>query len=473
MRHKLLIILGILALLILTRLLHLLNHSYYWIINPDSFFFHHQAQLTSAGQSVPVQGSGLSYFISLSPHWLTVFTPMIMALLTVLVLILYVRKFYSLPEALASAFMFAVLIPAIFITEAGNVDRDGLEVLLSIVALLSFYLIDNLDRKNKSWWIHAILCGFALIALALLWNRIALPIMFSIYMAFIGIALVRQFAPRFAPYIYLILAIIALIGLFYASHKWGGDVAEMQFISPSQIIVYAPLILPLFAGIRHMLRRKRSQDIFLLTWFFVSLIEGIGISRLLLFIIPPVCIISGVGIVSFYREFMEKQKRRVMHMVIGLCIIASLAFSWVNFADVIMPRYWVDACEYVKAETPTNSTVMTWWDNGYWVLDVANRTPYTDNGHYTWDKLYLTAQIYTATDDKVAHDLISGIADYVIMSSIERHYFGTIMKDARYFGDKQDTLWARSLNHPYQSQYFDVVYKSVNGDDAIVVLKVL
>jgi asparagine N-glycosylation enzyme membrane subunit Stt3 len=467
-----LIAVGLVVLIFATRLLHLANHSYYWIVNADSFYFHHLATLAHNGQAVAFKGSGLAYLLRNDPHTLTILMPVAIALLIALMLAVYVRHLYgkNMPYQMAVVFMFAMLIPAIFITEAGNVDRDGLELLLMIPALFSYYFMVNALDKPMEALVYAIPCAASMGLLVWLWSPIAIPIMLSIVTVY---TLWQKHSKRA---ILLCLVVVALGMVAYAYSKvpitgtLSQEAAELHPIQLGNIITYLPIALPLVAGIRYMAKQRRSHEMFLLTWLLVSFAEGIAMSRLLLFIIPPVCIVSGIGLVEFYKEFMQPEKRRILYIISGLAVVTALIFPWYNFADAIMPSYWVKACQWIKQNTPADSVVVSWWDHGTWIQDVGERYPYVsgcgDNHSPEQDKA--VAMIYCATDDSVAANLLTNRGTYVILSSVERHYFSAIKGKAGYHGKNEATLWGRALKEGYQSDWFAVVYQ----DKSIVVLEV-
>ncbi|WP_243665908.1 hypothetical protein [Vulcanisaeta sp. JCM 16159] len=40
---------------------------------------------------------------------------------------------------------------------------------------------------------------------------------------------------------------------------------------------------------------------------------------------------------------------------------------------------WLDALRWLSYNTPTNATVLSWWDYGYWISIIGNRTSLADN----------------------------------------------------------------------------------------------
>lgn len=424
---------SIIGLTLSTRLLHLLNSSYYYIINADSFWFHRQAELAHSGQHIAILGSGLATTIVLSPYILTIVFPIILAFGIISILYFFVNKLYSKSIAIYTSLSFVLLIPAIFITEAGNVDRDALELLLFIPIVFSIYFIIT----KRHIWISAFV---------------------------------------------LILYVIMLIILWYPALDKIGETfdygaAEMYHIQLSQILTFIPFFLPLTFGVRYLWERRQSQDKFLLIWLTLTIIAGCVISRLLLFALPVICIVSGIGVPDMIAKFKEQKQTVALYALVFLTIALAFIFSWKNFADTIMPKYYVNACEYIEENTPEDSLVMTWWSNGNWVYDVAKRDSYvmnTGTGH-TQIKDWKTAYVYCAKSDIIAYHMLPESVDYVIFSDIEKHYSNAIINSCHYLShsnkdiDLEATFWYQALEDNFKSEYFSVIYR----DKDIVVLEVL
>ncbi len=47
----------------------------------------------------------------------------------------------------------------------------------------------------------------------------------------------------------------------------------------------------------------------------------------------------------------------------------------------IMPQYWFGPFNWMKANTPNDSLIFTWWDYGYWTSYWGHRLPVVDNGY--------------------------------------------------------------------------------------------
>jgi asparagine N-glycosylation enzyme membrane subunit Stt3 len=83
---------------------------------------------------------------------------------------------------------------------------------------------------------------------------------------------------------------------------------------------------------------------------------------------------------------------------------------------------WQAALTFLREETPQDAIVMSWWDYGYWILDMADRRPVVDNGYYGWDEKRLedVSLAYCTSDPSEAARVMQEYgADYLVFSRLE------------------------------------------------------
>ena len=175
--------LGVLAIYaFLLRCLHLLDRDYYYMVSPDSYFFHWVARGVMAGEppSYPpgaentyILHSGLaypmayiakaiSYVFNLSSvdslDLVCKLLPPLLAVISMLVIFLAASKIWGRRVGLLSAFAWAAMSNVVFLGLAGNVDRDGLSILLLMSGAFLFYFSRGWHfyiGHRDVWWIAA------------------------------------------------------------------------------------------------------------------------------------------------------------------------------------------------------------------------------------------------------------------------------------------------------------------------------
>jgi dolichyl-diphosphooligosaccharide--protein glycosyltransferase len=118
---------------------------------------------------------------------------------------------------------------------------------------------------------------------------------------------------------------------------------------------------------------------------------------------------------------------------------------------------WYESLIYLKEETPEDAIIMTWWDYGYWILDIAERTPVVDNGYRPEEILRDIAQVYCTDQDSEAIEVMRKYgASYLVLSLYETDILGTIASygpDYPYSTKQlaEESLFARFLGEDLQS----------------------
>mmetsp|Transcript_121783 Transcript_121783/g.190232 ORF Transcript_121783/g.190232 Transcript_121783/m.190232 type:complete len:756 (+) Transcript_121783:1-2268(+) len=75
---------------------------------------------------------------------------------------------------------------------------------------------------------------------------------------------------------------------------------------------------------------------------------------------------------------------------------------------------YLDGYKWLKDNTPADSRVMAWWDYGYQITGVANRTSIADGN--TWNHEHIATLGRTLTNkEKKAHNIMKHLADYVLV----------------------------------------------------------
>lgn len=79
--------------------------------------------------------------------------------------------------------------------------------------------------------------------------------------------------------------------------------------------------------------------------------------------------------------------------------------------DDYREAYW-----WLRDNTPEDSRVLAWWDYGYQLTSIANRTTLADGNTWNHEHIALLARILTGHADK-AYDITRHLADYVLVWS--------------------------------------------------------
>jgi len=471
--------------------------------------------------------------------WVSKFLPPLLGVIIALLIYWMGSRMYSRAVGIFAALSWAVLSSAIFITSAGYIDRDALSLLLLTAGLLVFYLSKDwqlrIGKHNLSWMLGGLLVVVIEAFLYLEWELIG-PLLLAVLLTgyFIAVFFARLCAnivpdtaggkrlsrlsssaklvpTNIVPALretnwrpFAVIAFLNLLALFviqdfapaelfdYIGKLFNPELgfettSELQGMGFSNLYMYLYLSIPLLIGIYHALKKHRPSDILWLTWFLLFFIFGFFSVRIFTFYtIIPGCMLSGLGLGAIYsfRPSPSTQQLRklagqlILIVSLLLSIVTSLIFaSQVGSGRLIAPdNNWYDALIYLKEESSEEASVMTWWDYGYWILDIAERSPVADNGYRPESRLHDIAQVYFAQEDSEAVQLMQKYnASYLVFSWEELAILRTIWfysEDKPYRDNKvfiepkseemSNALYTRALGKDFQSDVLSVFYENDN-----------
>jgi len=76
---------------------------------------------------------------------------------------------------------------------------------------------------------------------------------------------------------------------------------------------------------------------------------------------------------------------------------------------------WLDTLEWIKLNTPENAVIASWWDYGYWIQTMAERTSLADNSTIHTFVIENMARMLLSTPDDSWNILEEMDADYVVV----------------------------------------------------------
>jgi len=76
---------------------------------------------------------------------------------------------------------------------------------------------------------------------------------------------------------------------------------------------------------------------------------------------------------------------------------------------------WLETMEWIKLNTPENSKIASWWDYGYWITTLSDRTTYVDNATLNTKEIQKMATMFMSSPDDSWKILNEMDADYVLV----------------------------------------------------------
>ncbi|MEW5839625.1 MAG: peptidylprolyl isomerase, partial [Thermoproteota archaeon] len=216
-------------------------------------------------------------------------------------------------------------------------------------------------------------------------------------------------------------------------------------------------ILLIFAGFGAWMAFQKRNDaaVFALILGITGVYVSATFARLLVFASVGIIVLAALGLAEITRVIMENRKEASsgqkgkkaaqikspvsrgsgVRMIYTGVIIAMLAIpvfyppqsSWLSSADVptaianggtvfrIQTDDWTDAMQWMSQNTEKDAVVAAWWDYGYWITTLGQRTTVNDNATLNQTRIESVAKMFIADEQsgtKIAQDLK---ADYLLV----------------------------------------------------------
>lgn len=261
---------------------------------------------------------------------------------------------------------------------------------LIILAFLKLYLI----RNNRSNWIYIVL----------------VPIVGAISCGYVFVAEIRELLYRVSYYILWNPSstineeqpLLLLDGKFTLGQIW----ANWGFLFFIFLIGMGMLL-------RYYKTGNRQYILFLIVSSAFMTVLTLSERRFAYYLSPLVAIIAVYALISLYRWLRTRIKTVNIYAVVCLVFICFPLFTYSSFINKPLQEYmtddWHDALVWMKDNTPQPFEkanyysylkeddkpaylVLSWWDNGYWIIREAQRVPLVHPGSGYWE---IASQILT------------------------------------------------------------------------------
>jgi len=216
---------------------------------------------------------------------------------------------------------------------------------------------------------------------------------------------------------------------------------DISFLLHSVWMIFAGL------GIWIILSRKISQTktfvkndmtVFLLIFGITGVYVSSVFVRLEIFASISLIILSSVGLAILTKKIFsvnfsgnKKYPIKISYVVLiiflfSLPLVFPTNYNWINSSDyppVIFngatsnppSNDWLETLTWIKQNTPENAVIASWWDYGYWITTLSDRTTIVDNATLSTKQIQKMAQMLMSTPDNSWNMLKEMNADYVVI----------------------------------------------------------
>ncbi len=172
---------------------------------------------------------------------------------------------------------------------------------------------------------------------------------------------------------------------------------------------------------------RKAQGVALSTWLVLLVMTGalvilaLRTERFALLVTLPLALWVAMGVEALARIVANPLARRVPGRVsafavkiagaLALAVLLlpmSLAAAYVsgNAAAMIMDDVWYESLQEVRAKTPPDAYLHTWWPPGFFIISLARRRVITDGGSQHRPDAYWMARALMASDERQAAGIL-------------------------------------------------------------------
>jgi dolichyl-diphosphooligosaccharide--protein glycosyltransferase len=237
-------------------------------------------------------------------------------------------------------------------------------------------------------------------------------------------------------------------------------------------------------GLYFAVQNPTNRNIFMVIFGLTSIYFAGSFVRLSLLMAPAVCILWALALVQMVKPFVTilrenptpKRKMRfkprvgkefsaifiiLMFVLLTVTFIApsgELTTNDITYSRVINRANspttvvssglsfrteisdWLNTLNYMRANLPPGTVVMSWWDYGYWITAIGNKTTLADNGTENATQIGLIGKTFMSNETEAAQFMKDYDVDYVLVFTTFRTTDGTTITDGGY-GDEGKWRW--------------------------------
>ena len=298
----------------------------------------------------------------------------------------------------------------------------GLGLIGSTVFVLSFFQIQKIKVKNNIRYGFLLLGGFVLVGISsIVTNAVSLPSF--------------RYLNAVNPFLSSDNTIVQSV----AEHS--SVTMEQLFPSLSVLMIFSGIGVWLLFHIKENqnFHIKNDMVLFALIIGFVGIYISSAFIRLEIFGSIAVIVLASIGVSLLISNVLKKHSKNSLSSIAKFSFVAVIIVlltipvalpvnaNWINVVKIpptilhggthfnITTNDWGDALEWIKGNTEHDAVIAAWWDYGYWITAIADRTTLIDNATINQAQIKKVAKIFLSTPDDAWKQLTDMEVDYVLV----------------------------------------------------------
>ena len=298
----------------------------------------------------------------------------------------------------------------------------GLGLIGSTVFVLLFFQIQKIKVKNNIRYGFLLLGGFVLVGISsIVTNAVSLPSF--------------RYLNAVNPFLSSDNTIVQSV----AEHS--SVTMEQLFPSLSVLMIFSGIGVWLLFHIKENqnFHIKNDMILFALIIGFVGIYISSAFIRLEIFGSIAVIVLASIGVSLLISNVLKKHSKNSLSSIAKFSFVAVIIVlltipvalpvnaNWINVVKIpptilhggthfnITTNDWGDALEWIKGNTEHDAVIAAWWDYGYWITAIADRTTLIDNATINQVQIKKVAKIFLSTPDDAWKQLTEMEVDYVLV----------------------------------------------------------
>jgi len=213
-------------------------------------------------------------------------------------------------------------------------------------------------------------------------------------------------------------------------------------------------------GLFFALQNPTNRNIFLSIFGLTSVYFASSMVRLILLMAPALCLLWALALVRLLRPFVtiikeapviSRRKTRfgayvgkefsgafliIMFLLLTLTFVLPTqqisyprvfdsAYSPTTIASASVPIKpdqtiydWIEALNWMRENLPQTAVVASWWDYGYWITTVGNKTTLVDNATWNWTQIQRIGLMFMSNETEAIEILREYNATHVVVFTV-------------------------------------------------------
>ena len=216
---------------------------------------------------------------------------------------------------------------------------------------------------------------------------------------------------------------------------------------------------------------------FVLVLAFAGVYISSAFTRLVLFSSIATVIMAAIGLTILSSLILSHKKSHIAIKSVFVATVIVLFIvpltvpangNWIDTIDSAAVLYtggttfkiptddWPNTLSWIRTETPTDSIILSWWDYGYWIQTLGERTTLVDNLTRSTSAIQNVAKIFYSDPNDAWIKLDKDGIDYVLIYISAQHVAESI--DKSYYiltggGDEIKKIWIARIAELNEAEY--------------------